>query len=180
MTILLQMPGTGKTISAKQIPNFPNYFITECGKLWANGKKKRFMVTRIRFGYENVVIYTKERGHITTSIHRLVAMAYIPNPLNKPDVNHKDSNRSNNHVSNLEWCTKSENSLHSFRFGKQFITQKCRRVVSERMSKPVLNTKTGVVYSSATVVAALTGINENTLRGKLNGNRKNDTPFIRI
>jgi hypothetical protein len=46
-------------------------------------------------------------------VHRLVANHFIPNPENKSDVNHKDFNRKNNHVDNLEWTTKSENAIHS-------------------------------------------------------------------
>lgn len=65
-------------------------------------------------GYEKVILSknSKRKGH---SVHRLVAQAFIPNPENKPQVNHIDENQTNNMASNLEWSTAKENANHGTR-----------------------------------------------------------------
>ena len=81
------------------------------GKLLKAGKSKA--------GYLTVSL----RGS-TKTIHRLVAETFIPNPLNLPCVNHKDGNKLNNHVSNLEWVSYGENNSHAIRIGlKKSINQ---------------------------------------------------------
>jgi hypothetical protein len=50
-------------------------------------------------------------------VHKLVALHFIPNPDNKSEINHKDGNKLNNLINNLEWCTRSENALHAFQLG---------------------------------------------------------------
>ena len=55
--------------------------------------------------------------HVSKLVHRLVAQAFIPNPNNLPQVNHKDSDRTNNNVSNLEWCNNSYNQIYMEKFG---------------------------------------------------------------
>ena len=65
-------------------------------------------------GYLHTILNRKNRN-----IHRVIAETFIPNPNNLPCVNHKDGNKQNNRVDNLEWCTHSENTLHSFRTGLQ-------------------------------------------------------------
>lgn len=61
--------------------------------------------------YLTVVLFRNKKA-ATTKIHRLVAQAFIPNPENKPFINHIDNNPSNNKVENLEWCTNQENIRH--------------------------------------------------------------------
>lgn len=61
--------------------------------------------------------FVKNKIRKEFKIHRLVAIAFIPNPKNKPFINHIDGNPLNNHVSNLEWCTPSENVQHSYETG---------------------------------------------------------------
>lgn len=70
------------------------------------------------FGYLRVNLrYANCRKYKSFFVHRLVASAFIPNPRGCKEVNHKDSNRQNNKVTNLEWCTRKENVKHSFEFG---------------------------------------------------------------
>lgn len=66
------------------------------------------------YGY--VALYNSE-GSKTETVHRIVANHFIPNPENKPCVNHKDGDKTNNCVDNLEWCTYSENINHAVDMG---------------------------------------------------------------
>lgn len=90
------------------------YAITSCGKVWSY-KNKRFIIPRPNEkGYLRIKLY-KNGSYKTFGVHRLVAEAYIPNPENKEQVNHKDENKSNNCVNNLEWMTNKENANYGTR-----------------------------------------------------------------
>lgn len=81
-------------------------------------------------GYPQVCFIGKK----TIVVHRLVAIAFIPNPENKPQINHKDGNKINNVASNLEWCTSSENNKHRYATGLH-VQAKGK---TDNQSKPIL------------------------------------------
>lgn len=92
-----------------------HYEISSLGNI-RNSENKNILTNfdKNRIGYLRVYLYSegKKKRYF---VHRLVAETFIPNPENKPQVNHKDGNKQNNELSNLEWVTRSENGLHYFR-----------------------------------------------------------------
>ena len=97
------------------IKDFPNYLVTNNGRVLSlkdnKGKRRIKELKPSKKGYSNVNLYKNGKCY-SKRVHRLVAQAFIPNPDNKPQVNHIDENKANNHVSNLEWCTCKENVNH--------------------------------------------------------------------
>ena len=94
----------------KPVPDFPNYHVSDHGTVMNVQTNKLLRLTDkcgyLRIGFKNKMM--KKSWYI----HRLVASVFIENPENKSDVNHKDKNKQNNHVSNLEWNTRKENNIH--------------------------------------------------------------------
>lgn len=103
------------------------YAITSCGKVWSY-KNKRFLSTHKNSkGYKRVYLCKDNIGKFL-AIHRLVAKAYIPNIDNLPQVNHKDENKENNSVNNLEWCANKYNSNYGTR-NKRMAKSKWKKVL---------------------------------------------------
>ena len=78
------------------------------------GKQIKPWVAGTKYPTVELSINSKGKSYL---VHRLLAIAHIPNPDNLPYVNHIDGNKLNNHISNLEWCTAGENIEHAFRTG---------------------------------------------------------------
>jgi len=92
----------------KDIKGFDNYEVSTDGQV-RNKKTGKVLKPRVnRGGYLSVVLYSNGKA-ISKYIHRLVAIAFIPNPENKPEVNHIDEDKTNNQVENLNWMTGKEN-----------------------------------------------------------------------
>lgn len=101
----------------KQIEGYENYLVSNYGRV-LNLDTGRVLKPRNTSGYQQVSLW-KENNQKHEYIHRLVAQAFIPNIENKPQVNHIDENKHNNHVSNLEWATVKENVNHGTRTERQ-------------------------------------------------------------
>jgi hypothetical protein len=89
------------------------YLISDCGSIFSL-KANKIKMQRYSPHYEYRVTSLYKNGKNNgVFVHRMVAEAFIPNPCGKPQVNHKDGNKLNNKLSNLEWVTASENIQHS-------------------------------------------------------------------
>ena len=93
-----------------------NYLIDENGQIF-NTKTNKYLKGSIKNTGYKMALLSIDGKKKDYAIHRLVAEAFIPNPNNKPVVNHKDGNKLNNCVSNLEWTTYSENRTHAVKTG---------------------------------------------------------------
>jgi hypothetical protein len=116
--------------------NYNNFIeVSEAGDVKSHGKIIKGEICKN--GYKRVhVSHNGEQYKIL--IHRLVATAFIPNPLNKPCVNHKDGNKANNHVDNLEWCTHGENLKHAYDAGLRDLygtAKRTRRLTSQQVKE---------------------------------------------
>lgn len=98
----------------KEISHTPKYFVSDDGKVFSEKYGRRCELKQSEHkGYRRVALSTDNKRH-GYPVHRLVAEAFIPNPNDKPFVNHIDGNKRNNVVSNLQWCTASENQKHAY------------------------------------------------------------------
>lgn len=100
----------------------------KCGKIQINPSKIKIpQLQKSGKGYLITQLF-KNSSFKKKYIHRLVAAAFIPNPEEKPQVNHIDGNTQNNNANNLEWCTQIENNKHAIETGLQVKTKRVKRV----------------------------------------------------
>lgn len=98
----------------KEIPGYEKkYKVSNLGNVYSNKHKRILKPYKVRKGYLRVDLFDSKFVRKHQKVHRLVAMAFIPNPDNKPQINHIDGNSANNCVTNLEWCTNDENQKHA-------------------------------------------------------------------
>jgi len=125
--------GNVRSIKKVIISEFKNRF-GNVVKRTATYKSRLKKISVGSAGYYQTSIYVNSSIKKTVNVHRLVAEAFIPNPENKATVNHKDGNKANNNVFNLEWSTQKENNEHAFRTG----LKKALKGDDNKLSKPVI------------------------------------------
>ena len=104
-------------VSWKRVIEFPQYEVSNTGLVRKGAKIKKCRINS--HGYPSAVLYENGRKK-NVPVHRLVAIAFISNPDNLPQVNHKDENKQNNNVKNLEWCDAKYNNNYSNAAGRAF------------------------------------------------------------
>lgn len=98
----------------RKLREYPMYRIYNTGKIYSEYTKKFLRRFDDNSGYLQVTLFSgHNKGRKTIKVHILVAKAFLPNPNNLPEVNHKDCNKYNNRVTNLEWISKHDNMVHA-------------------------------------------------------------------
>lgn len=154
-----------------EIKGHTGYFIDTNGVIYNSHGK--IIKPRIRksTGYYAVVLYKPKKSHY---VHRLIAEHFIDNPNNKNQVNHKDGDKSNNTIDNLEWVTHSENELHSYRvlgkkptYGKSSLCIKIKAVKGDIIQE----------FESMNDAIGNTGYSRVLIRKFINQSRKDPDGF---
>ena len=138
----------------KDIENFSKYQVSNLGKIKSKGRytkvgiknqdkcyRKEYIVDGFinKKGYKQVTLYDDNGKPKTMRVHKLVALAFIENEDNLPQINHKDGNKQNNCVDNLEWISNYNNIQHAIKNG--LINQKLRKENMRKIGKTGIGAK---------------------------------------
>lgn len=145
----------------KQTRINPKYEVSDDGRVRtiSSGHIKAQKIDR--YGYAVVCLSETRTKKKYATVHRLVAEAFIPNPDGLPQVNHKDENKLNNNVDNLEWCTAHYNS-HYGNGRAKCDASRCKPIVATSDDETL-------EFSSTKEAAEKLGVNKSSIRGALKG-----------
>ncbi len=147
-----------------KVKGFNQYVVSKQGDVYRLPVSRPMVPGTFTNGYKYIRL-TKNGKRTNALLHRIIANAFIKNPMKKAFINHINGIKSDNQIENLEWCSRSENMIH------------CINVLKKSNRKTVLNIKTGVIYKSIKSAAKEIGMNTNTLQCQLMGRNKNTTNY---
>lgn len=155
----------------KDIEGFEGYYqVSNQGRIkslprkWAGTKERLLKLNEDNYGYY-YVIFVKDGKRKRYLVHRVVAKAFIPNPLNLPCVNHKNENKKDNRVENLEWCTAEYNYYYGTRIERVAEKQFNRKDVSKPVNQYTLEGEFVKQYPSLGEAARQTGAFKTNISG---------------
>ena len=154
--------------------------VSDLGRVRSNLRDGRILKTqKDNKGYQRLRM-TIRREKRSFKLHRLVAQAFVPNPENKPQVNHIDGNKDNNAASNLEWVTNRENAQHAIRTG---LWKSSMKAVNERNKlklKPIIATNivTGQQIYFKSIGAAERALDTRHITDVLKGKRRQAKGYV--
>lgn len=153
-----------EVIIVKKIEGLNNYYITKDGKVYSDvsGELKEMKQQLSDKGYYRIKLCNK-----TYLIHKFIALAFIDNPNNYPQINHINGIKTDNRIENLEWCTNKHNQLHAWKIGLQPIRHASNCVVTQEQADEIrLEYNKGF---SQRVLAKKYGVAKTTIADILNG-----------
>ena len=159
-----------------KVSKFMGYTVYENGDVYSKlGNKRKPFISQV--GYYRLVL-RENRIMKNIDVHRILALCFIPNPLNKPQVNHKNGIKTDNRIENLEWVTCRENIIHAFKNGLriQAIGGECKTsisVIQYDMNKNYINE-----YGAMIEAERITGISHASISANVSNKRKHAGGYI--
>ena len=162
------------------IEEFPDYVINEYGTIYKIHGRSKNIVMQPKLdkdGYLNIGL-RNDKGRFHKRVHQLVAKSFINNPKNYEVVNHIDGNKTNNHFTNLEWCTVAYNTRYSYehlgRKGNHTTDIKCLLLVNNKVVGKFSNIKEAAIYANKKYGVSISGLQRNYKSGNISIEKCND------
>lgn len=154
----------------RTVVEYDRYEVNELGQIRHKDRKKILTPRANRSGY--MYVNFNIGGHRTNfAVHRIVANAFIPNPNNYPEVNHKNLNKADNRVENLEWVNSTENKIHSY-------NSETRKSNGKEVEQYDLNNNYIKTFPSASAAAKYMGCSIGAISNCCNGRTKTSQGYL--